>query len=114
MALLGGAPAPFREKFMADNMEALAGVTPKSLSDDIAVVGPAHPMIKTAPGLVGAPYLALTSDDGLASATDALVAAIRADGGTRVTTLHAHTDHGWSDHRIALEAAIITWLQGLK
>jgi hypothetical protein len=52
--------------------------------------------------------------DGLASGTDALVKAITAKGGTKVTAIHVATDHGWSDHRIYLESTIITWLAGLK
>jgi 5-enolpyruvylshikimate-3-phosphate synthase len=27
-----------------------------------------------------------------------------------VKTLHVPTDHSWSDHRIALESAVISWL----
>ena len=45
--------------------------------------------------------------------TDSLVAAIKANGGTKITALHVDTDHGWSDHRIALESTVITWLAGL-
>jgi hypothetical protein len=48
----------------------------------------------------------------LANHTDALVAAIRAAGGKQVTTAHVATDHGWSDHRIALQSTIINWLSG--
>jgi pimeloyl-ACP methyl ester carboxylesterase len=109
MAKLGAAPEPVREKDMAENMESLAGVTARSMAEDVAA-GPLDPLPNAAPGLIDTPYLALTSDDGLAPDTDALVGAIRARGGTKVTALHVHTDHGWSDHRIALEAAIIGWL----
>lgn len=114
MARIAGAPQPVREALMAENMEALAGVTAKSLAEEVTVSAPSHPMSKAAGGLVSMPYLALTSDDGLAADTDGLVAAIRAQGGTQVTTVHAATDHSWSDHRIALESAVIHWLQGLK
>ncbi len=113
-ARVGGAPGPIREKVMADNMEALAGVTAESMAQDVAAVGPAHPLPAAAGGLMATPYLALTSDDGLAADTDALVAAIRSRGGTKVTTLHVATDHSWSDHRIALETAIVGWLQRLR
>ena len=34
--------------------------------------------------------------------------------GTRVTTAHLDTDHGYSDRRIALESIVITWLSGLN
>ena len=37
-----------------------------------------------------------------------------AQGGTRLTAMHAATDHGWSDHRIELESIVITWLSGLN
>jgi hypothetical protein len=60
------------------------------------------------------PLLALTSDDGLAQHTDAFVDTIKAAGGKNVTTYHVATDHSWSDHRIALESTIITWLAGLS
>jgi broad specificity polyphosphatase/5'/3'-nucleotidase SurE len=60
------------------------------------------------------PLLALTSDDGLAPGTDALVQAIQAKGGHKVTALHVATDHSWSDRRITLESEIIKWLNGLQ
>ncbi|MDR3506392.1 MAG: alpha/beta fold hydrolase [Caulobacteraceae bacterium] len=115
MARLGAAPLAFREKEMAGDMESLAGVTAQSMAQDVA--SPAvtqYPMPKAAPGLVHTPYLAMTSDDGLGQDTDALVAAIRAQGGTQATTVHAPTDHAWSDRRIALESLIVLWLQGVK
>jgi hypothetical protein len=103
-----------RVRLMAENMEALAGVTAESMADDAAANATKHGFERAAPGLVDTPYLALTADDGLASDTDTLTAAIRARGGTKVTAIHMATDHSWSDHRVALEAAIITWLQGLN
>ena len=57
--------------------------------------------------------LVITSNDGLASQADSLVAAIRAKGG-KVATVHMDTDHGYSDHRIALEDAVNSWLSGLN
>jgi hypothetical protein len=32
----------------------------------------------------------------------------------KVTAMHVDTDHSWSDHRIALESSVITWLAGLN
>jgi hypothetical protein len=95
-------------------MESLAGVTAASMAEDVTIAGPQHPMPQAAPGLIDTPYLALTVDDSLEGDTKALVAAIRAQGGTKVTTQHFATDHGWSDHRIALQATIIAWLQKLS
>ena len=99
--------------FMADNMESLAGGTAETLADDL-VSGAAHRrMTDAAPGLVRMPLLVLTSDDGLAPHSDSLVAAIRRLGGTRVSTMHLATDHSWSDRRIALESAVLRWLDRL-
>jgi len=114
MTRLAGAPEPIRETVMAGNMESLAGVTAQTMAADVATLGPQDALPSAAEGLVGKPYLALTADDGLAGDTDALVKAIRARGGHQVTTLHAATDHTWDDHRIALEAAVIGWLEALK
>ena len=99
---------------MADNMESLAGVSPESMADEIHVHAQEFALKNAAKGLTGIPLLALTSDDGLADHTDALVLAIKAAGGRKVTTMHVATDHGWSDHRIALESTIINWLSGLR
>ncbi len=113
MAGLGAAPQAIRVKEMADNMESLAGVTAESMAEDVTGMT-RYPMTAAAGGLVKTPYLALTSNDGLAANTDALVAAIRAKGGTLVTAEHMATDHSWSDHRVALEIAVLTWLEQLR
>jgi pimeloyl-ACP methyl ester carboxylesterase len=114
MARAAGAPEATRVKLMAGNMESLAGVTAESMAAEVVTGAGRHPFSKATNGLVNMPWLALTSDDGLAPDTDALVKAVRANGGTKVDTGHETTDHGWNDHRIALEARIIIWLQGLK
>jgi len=44
----------------------------------------------------------------------ALVKAIEAQGGKNVKTAHFATDHSYSDHRIALESAVMRWLASLK
>jgi uncharacterized protein len=98
---------------MADNMEALAGVTPESMADEVIANSKSFRMTNAAAGLVNMPLLALTADDGLAPHTDALVQAIREGGGKNVTERHVATDHSWSDHRIALETIVLTWLAGL-
>jgi pimeloyl-ACP methyl ester carboxylesterase len=99
---------------MADNMEALSGVTAESMAAEVTAHAKAFVVSGTAAGLAQIPVLALTADDNLAPGTDALVEAIKAKGGTRVTSMHVATDHSWSDHRIALESIVITWLAGLN
>jgi pimeloyl-ACP methyl ester carboxylesterase len=105
-----------REKIvaqMADDMESLAGTTPEKMADELISHSAAFKFANAAEGLSHLPLLALTSDDGLAPHTDDLVKAIEAKGGHNVKTIHAATDHGWSDHRVALESAVVTWLAGL-
>ena len=46
--------------------------------------------------------------------SDAFVAALHKAGGTQVTTLHMATDHSYSDHRIALQTAVLAFLSTLS
>jgi len=113
MGALGDAPRDRAVAQMADDMESLAGVTAESMADEARANAKAFRMENAAAGLVQIPLLALTSDDGLAPGTDALVRAIQAKGGHKVTALHVATDHSWSDRRITLESEIIKWLNEL-
>jgi pimeloyl-ACP methyl ester carboxylesterase len=113
MGLLGGTPPAQLVASMADDMETLADVTAQSMADELRLHSKEFLLEGTAAGLAQIPVLALTANDHLASHTDALVGAIKAKGGTKVTAIHMDTDHSWSDHRIALESAVITWLVGL-
>ena len=98
---------------MASDMETLAGTSPEQMADELL----AHPTDWAFPaaydGLSSVPLLVLTSNDGLAQRNGELVAAVRARGNTHVATVHLPTDHSYSDQRIALESAVIRWLQAL-
>jgi pimeloyl-ACP methyl ester carboxylesterase len=99
---------------MAGNMEALAGVTAESMADEVIANHEAFSLNNAVAGLAHLPLLVLTANDGLAPLADNLVKAIQAKGGKQVMTIHGETDHGWSDHRIYLETAVINWLAQLK
>jgi pimeloyl-ACP methyl ester carboxylesterase len=114
MGRLGDAPRDSVVASMAEDMESLAGVTAESMADEVRANAQAFRMENAAAGLSQMPLLALTSDDGLAPHTDALVQAIAAKGGHKVTSVHVATDHSWSDSRIRLESEIINWLAGLR
>lgn len=114
MGYIGQAPRDKAIALMADNMETLAGVTPASMADEVIGNAKAFSFDNAAAGLSGTPLLVLSADDGLAPRTDALVKAIAAEGGNKVTAIHIATDHSWSDHRIYLESTIINWLGALK
>jgi acetyl esterase/lipase len=116
---IGGLPRSVAVKVVDDNigttagMHALAGTSPQILGDE-AIAG-----VKTLDFTLGAatlarrPLLLVTSDDGLADNSAALARAVRQAGGTRVTEVHLATDHSYSDKRIALEAAVLSWLETL-
>jgi len=97
----------------SENAETLAGTSPEIMADELIAGRQSFDFMQTAPGLALHPLLVLSSDDGLAPQTDALIAAVRKAGGTRITAVHAATDHSWSDRRIFLETQVITWLDGL-
>jgi pimeloyl-ACP methyl ester carboxylesterase len=99
---------------MADNMEGLAGVTAESMANEDARNAQAFAFANAVPGLKDVPLLILSANDGLAPQTDALIQAIQAEGGHNVKAIHVATDHGWSDHRIFLESAVIDWLAAWK
>jgi len=114
MGHLGKLPHQAVVKEMADNMEALNGVTAQSMADEVAKNAKSFEFANAISGLKNVPMLVLSADDGLAHETDSLVAAIEARGGSRVQSIHAATDHSWSDHRIYLESTIIQWLAALQ
>ena len=99
---------------MADDMESLAGVTAESMAEDLIANAKGYDFAATADGLAKLPVLVLSSNDGLAPTTDALVKALQTKGDKNVTAVHAETDHAWSDHRIFLEAQVIIWLATLR
>ena len=113
LGFMARTPPSNRLQTARENMESLAGVTPESMAQEMGTLGDAS-FAAAAPGLAKMPLLVLTSDDGLAPMSDALVAILRRQGDKQVTSHHEATDHSWSGKRIALEALIISWLQGLK
>ena len=107
---LGHARGP---AFMAENMESLA-TTAQAMADEVEQLQPRFDWISGAAGLARRPLLVLSSDDGFAPDTDTLARAVRRVRGSRVTTLHVATDHGWSDRRIRLESEVIRWIATLR
>ena len=111
MARLATLPRPARVKAAAENTETLV-TTPEAMADELAGAVATMTLKETAPGLAKVPLLILSSDDGLAPGTDALAAAIRAEGG-KVQMAHETTDHSWSDRRLTLAGLVIDWLKAL-
>ncbi len=114
MGALGRMPRAEIMKEMAGDMESLFDTTPDAMTDEVVASAQAFDFIGRAESLSRKPLLALTSDDGLAPMADALVAAVRAAGGTQAEAIHVATDHSWSDRRIRLQTEILNWLAKLK
>jgi dipeptidyl aminopeptidase/acylaminoacyl peptidase len=59
------------------------------------------------------PVLILESHDRNLSFNKDMIEALRKAGNLRVTETYIETDHSYSDHRIALQLAVLEWLQTL-
>jgi pimeloyl-ACP methyl ester carboxylesterase len=92
----------------------LAGCTPESLARELLANTKRWNFPDFAPLLNPRPVLIVTSNDGLAPDNDRLAAGLRALNDTHTTTLHLATDHSYSGQRIALETAVINWLNQLS
>jgi pimeloyl-ACP methyl ester carboxylesterase len=111
MAAIAGARRATVVQHMAGDMETLASTTPDQMADELIAHKDGWTFAASYAGLVPVPMLVITSNDGLAPMNDTLVAAVRARGNEHITTVHLPTDHSYSDQRIALESAVIRWLQ---
>lgn len=97
----------------ADGMHTLGDATAEGLADEAIKNGPAWDLAQFAPALAGHPLLMVTSDDGLGPADEGIAKAVEAAPGAHVTRAHFATDHGYNDQRLALSAAVLTWLETL-
>jgi pimeloyl-ACP methyl ester carboxylesterase len=92
----------------------LSGATARSLILEVMRRGRELDLTKLAPRLVDRPLLIVTAtrddDDDKAMG---LLAALDHEHATQVTAEVMNTDHGFNDHRIALQAAVVHWLATL-
>lgn len=95
------------ERLAAEGIAPLAGCTPESLVRDLYAHAAAWNLSDLAPRLATRPVLIITSDDGLADASDELAANLRKLGDAQVRSTHMPTDHAYSDHRIALQQQVL-------
>lgn len=97
----------------ADSMETLGTSTPEGLTRELLANAASWSFAAIAPRLQGVPMLVITADDGLSPEGDALAEAVQRlepSQSARIRRLHMATDHLYSDHRIALQNAVVTWL----
>jgi pimeloyl-ACP methyl ester carboxylesterase len=107
------AVGPMGKALAAEGIAPLAGCTPESLARDLIAHAALWSLPAQASGLAPRPVLVVSSDDGLAPASERLAANLRDLKDMHVTTLHLATDHAYSDQRIALQISVLNWLAGL-
>jgi pimeloyl-ACP methyl ester carboxylesterase len=93
----------------------LKGATARSLIDEVMRDGAQFDLTKLAPRLAGRPLLIVTAihDDDDDKALG-LLSSLDRDHAEHLTTEVMDTDHGFNDHRIALQIAVLRWLASLK
>jgi len=110
MGAAGTMPHERLVRAASGNSETLAA-TPEQMAQELRAHGAEWRFDRAYDGLASVPMLVITSNDGLSPRNDSLVQAVRARGNHNVTTLHLATDHSYSDQRIALESAVVRWLE---
>lgn len=91
----------------------LAGTTPEGLMSEAKNNALKWNYVDYAPLLNNRPVLIMESNDRNRGDNQAMAEALRKAGNLRVTEKFTETDHSFSDHRIALQIAILDWLQSL-
>jgi uncharacterized protein len=104
---------PLAASLAENGLSPLVGCTAESLAREILANRSRWDFVDYAVKLAPRPVLITTSDDGSAPSSGALADALRKAGDAKVNLVYMATDHGYSDHRIALETAVIEWLESL-
>jgi pimeloyl-ACP methyl ester carboxylesterase len=91
----------------------LAGTTPEALVAEAKAHAAEWNYVGYAPQLKTRPVFVLETNDRNIQDNQSMARALRETGNTRVTETALETDHTFSDHRIAMQAAILAWLASL-
>jgi uncharacterized protein len=106
--------SPARTKSFHDAAPRLAGTTPEGMLAEAKQNSAKWNYIDWAGDLKSRPIFVIESSDGNDPENHALFEALQKAGDTRATEVHMDTDHGYADHRIALQTAVLNWLESLK
>ena len=90
----------------------LHGATPTSIAAELVAHRAEWNFMFWAKGLTRCPLLVIGASQAYGEANRQLADAVSRDGG-KVTALTLASDHSFQDHRIALAAAVVDWLQKL-
>jgi pimeloyl-ACP methyl ester carboxylesterase len=108
---IGGTPAAAaNDPGFRENVVPLAGTSVEALIAEIQASPEKLKFTSMTDALKTRPVLLITADDGSPKAAHELAEALKAAGDRDVGEIHMTTDHPFSDHRIALESAVVEWL----
>jgi uncharacterized protein len=108
------AVAKFVQGQAKNDLAPLAGCTAESLGHEIFQNRVQLNFLSFASALASRLITVITSDDGLTPDNDKLLAALERAGDRHAKGLHISTDHSYSDHRIALQQAVIEALEPIR
>jgi pimeloyl-ACP methyl ester carboxylesterase len=102
----------FIEQEFIPDMPPLAGTSPEELAKETESAGPEYDLTGLIPKIANRPLL-IIGIERHADEIATLAGIARKSGGRGVQSRVMDTNHIFSDHRVALAAAIIDWLNGL-
>jgi uncharacterized protein len=89
----------------------LAGTDASHLAAEVERHAEDWDLLALAPALATQPALVIGAAHGAGAANQALADAIRAQRKGKLSSMTLDSDHSFADHRIALAAAVVDWLQ---
>jgi len=111
---LKGAPAAAVEALktqeLAGDLPPLAGTSLDQMVAELAEASPSLDLVATTKAVLPRPILILGAERANGPGMRTLAAATEAAGGKDVSLIVMPTDHSFSDHRLALEDAVVRWL----
>ena len=108
----GAARAALAAREFDDLGNSVQGATPSGIADEIVAHRAAWNFLPWAADLARRPLLVIGASNGLGEENRRLAEAVAGAGG-KVTSVTLPSDHSFQDHRIALAAEVVTWLQQL-
>ena len=96
-----------------DNASRLVGTTAEALVKELDSDSTKWNYMNCVPLLKDRPVLVLEADDRNTSDNQELADRLRKGGDARITEVQMHTDHLFSDHRIAMQAAIVNRMESI-
>jgi ribonuclease BN (tRNA processing enzyme)/pimeloyl-ACP methyl ester carboxylesterase len=96
-----------------ENASRLVGTTAKQLVQELDRDPVKWNYMQCVPLLKDRPIFVLEADDRNTSDNQAFAESLRKAGALKFSEQHMHTDHAFSDHRIAMQVAIVKWLDSI-